>query len=222
MPGPPSMFDTPPVASPVPPALSNYIQPNLAHGLRIWWAFFWPTTLISIVMTIVVNYWARYFYENSNVPGSLLRPILRYDSYFFSYATAFFVMNYILRKNFRQFRIGLLSRRGETGSEPLQPTLVRTIPVWWTYSWRTFAYGLIAMFVTAIPRAVLVGLFGWNRGLQSLMGTLVSVALGGAIGLFVIYSNILDENFGDFRVCLLPRRPANDPSSTPAATPLVG
>ena len=123
MPGPPSMFDTPPVASPVPPALSNYIQPNLAHGLRIWWAFFWPTTLISIVMTIVVNYWARYFYENSNVPGSLLRPILRYDSYFFSYATAFFVMNYILRKNLRQFRIGLLSLRGEIASEPLQPTL---------------------------------------------------------------------------------------------------
>jgi hypothetical protein len=166
MPGPPSMFDTPPVASPVPPALSNYIQPNLAHGLRIWWAFFWPTTLISMVLTIVVNYWARYFYENSNVPGRLLRPILRYDSYFFSYATAFFVMNYILRKNFRQFRIGLLSQRGEKGSEPLQPTLRRTIPVWWTYSWRTLVYGLIAMFVTAIPRVVLVGLFGWNRGLE--------------------------------------------------------
>jgi hypothetical protein len=78
------MFDTPPAASPVPPALSNYIQPNLAHGLRIWWAFFWPTTLISMVLTIVVNYWARYFYENSNVPGRLLRPVFQYDSYFFS------------------------------------------------------------------------------------------------------------------------------------------
>jgi hypothetical protein len=215
------MFDTPPAASPVPPALSNYIQPNLAHGLRIWWAFFWPTTLISMVLTIVVNYWARYFYENSNVPGRLLRPVFQYDSYFFSYATAFFVMNYILRKNFRQFRIGLLSQRGEKGSAPLQPTLRRTIPVWWTYSWRTLVYGLIAMFVTAIPRVVLVGLFGWNRGLESLMGTLVSVALGGAIGLFVIYSNILDENFGDFRVHLLPGHAANDATSTSAASAVV-
>jgi hypothetical protein len=215
------MFDTPSVASPVPPALSNYIQPNLGHGLRIWWAFFWPTTLISIVVTIVVNYWTRYFYENSNVPGSLLRPIFQYDSYFFSYATAFFVMNYILRKNFRQFRIGLLPERGQTGSEPLKATLRRTIPVWWTYSWRTFVYGLIAVFVTAIPRAFLLGPFSRNRVLESLMGGLFGVALGGAIGLFVIYSNILDEDFGDFRVCLLPRQTANYTTATPAATPVV-
>src|ERR1700722_5467458 len=211
MPSPPSMFDTPSVASPVPPALSNYIQPNLGHGLRIWWAFFWPTTLISIVATIVVNYWARYFYENSNVPGSLLRPIFQYDSYFFSYATAFFVMNYILRKNFRQFRIGLFPRRGEAGNEPLRPTLSRTIPVWWTYSWRTFVYGLIAVFVTAIPRAFLLGPFSRNRVLEPLMGNLFRVALGGAIGLFVIYSNFLDEDFGVFRVCLLPRHAQNAP-----------
>jgi hypothetical protein len=215
------MFDTPPAVSTVPPALSNYIQPNLAHGLRIWWAFFWPTTLISIVVTVVVNYWARYFYENSNVPGSFLRPIFQYDAYIFSYATAFFVMNYILRKNFRQFRIGLLPERGQTGSEPLQPTLRRTIPVWWTYSWRTFVYGLIAVFVTAIPRAFLLGLFSRNRVLESLMGGLFGVALGGAIGLFVIYSNILDEDFGDFRVCLLPRHAANAATATPAATPVV-
>jgi len=84
MPGPPSMFDTPPVASPVPAALSNYIQPNLAPGLRIWWAFFWPTTWISMVMTLVVNYWARYFYKNSNVRGRLLRPIFQYAAYLFS------------------------------------------------------------------------------------------------------------------------------------------
>jgi hypothetical protein len=115
--------------------------------------------------------------------------------------------------------LGKFKRAGR--SEPLQPTLRRTIPVWWTYSWRTFAHGLIAMFVTAIPRVVLVGLFGWTCGLESLMGTLVTVALGGAIGLFVIYSNILDENFGDFRVCLLPRHAANDATATPAATPVL-
>jgi hypothetical protein len=53
------------------------------------------------------------------------------------------------------------------------------------------------------------------------MGTLVSVALGGAIGLFVIYSNILDENFGDFRVHLLPGHAANDATSTSAASAVV-
>lgn len=221
MPAPPSMFDAIPVESPVPAALSNYIQPNLGHGLRIWWAFFWPATLISTVLTIVVNYWTRYFYENSNVSGSLLRPILHYDLYFFSYVVAFFVMNYILRKNFRQFRIGLLSNRGGARSEILRPTLRRTFPVWWTYCWRTFVYGLIATFVTAIPRAFLLGPFSRNRVLESLLGSLFGVALGGAIGLFVIYSNILDEDFGDFRVCLLPRHAADGAIATPASNPVV-
>jgi len=33
-----------------------------------------------------------------------------------------------------------------------------------------------------------------------------SVGVDGAAGLFVIYNNILDEDIGDFRVALLPRR----------------
>ncbi len=221
MPGPPSIFDTPRTASPAPSSLSNYIQPNLGHGLRIWWAFFWPTTLISVVLTIAVNSWLKFLYENSNVSGSLLRQILKYDLYFISYIVAFFAMYYVLRKNFRHFRIGLLSHRGGDGSEILETTLHRTARVWWTYCWRSFIYGLVATFVTAIPRAVLVGLFGWNRGLQSLVAALVSTALGGAVGLFVIYSNILDEDFGDFRVCLLPRPEPNAVPGTPAANPAV-
>ncbi len=166
-----------------------------------------------MVLTIAVNSWLKALYESSNVPGRLLRPILKYDPYILIYTVAFFAMYYILRKNFRHFRIGLLSHRGGEGSEILETTLRRTARVWWTYSWRSFLYGLIATFVTAIPRAVLVGLFGWNRGLQSLVAVLVSTALGGAVGLFVIYSNILDEDFGDFRVCLLPRAEPNAAAS---------
>ena len=41
------------------------------------------------------------------------------------------------------------------------------------------------------------------------MGTAVpfvmQVLIDGAVGLFVIYSGILDEEFGDFRVSLAPR-----------------
>ncbi len=130
-------------------------------------------------------------------------------------------MHYILSKNFRHFRVGLLSDRGGEGSELMEPTLRRTARVWWTFCWRTFVYGLIATFVTAIPRGVLVGLFGWNRGLEALVGVLVGIALGGAVGLFVIYSNILDEDFGDFRVCLLPLE-ADVAPATPAADPVIG
>jgi hypothetical protein len=177
--------------------------------------------VISAVLTIAANSYLKFLYENSNVSGSLLRPILKYDVYIFSYVVAFFAMYYILRKNFRHFRIGLLTHRGGEGSEILETTLLRTARVWWTYSWRSFIYGLIAAFVTAIPRGVLVGLFGRNRGLESLVAVLVSTALSGAVGLFVVYSNILDEDFGDFRVCLLPRPEPNAVPGTPAANPAV-
>jgi hypothetical protein len=215
------MCDAPRAASSEPSATINYIQPNLGYGLRIWWAFFWPTTLISTVLILVVNSGLLHLYENSYVSGSAVRPFLRYDDYFFMYAVAFFVIRYILHKNFRHFRIGLLSHRGGEDSESLGPTLRRTLRVWWTYSWRTLVYGLIAVFVTAIPSAVLVGAFGWNHRLEALVGFLVGLVLRGAVGLFVIYSNILDEDFGDFRVCLLPRQfPAVVPEGA-AANPVV-
>jgi hypothetical protein len=221
MPGPPSIFDAPHAASSTPPSLSNYIQPNLGHGLRIWWAFFWPATLVVAFLTFILNFWLRWLYENTNVPARLIGPTMKLSPYVLTYVVALFVMYYILHKNFRQFRIGLLSNRGGEGSELLEPTLRRTVRVWWTYSWRTFVYGLIAVFVTAIPRGVFVGLFGWNRRLEALVAALVGIALGGAVGLFVIYSNILDEDFGDFRVCLLPRSEAKVAPATPAANPVV-
>jgi hypothetical protein len=215
------MFDVPRSASSESSATINYIQPTLGHGLRIWWAFFWPTNLISTFLVIVLNYWLRYLYENSYLSGTLVRPFLRYDAYFLMYAVAFFVMHYILRKNFRQFRVALLSRRGGEGSESLEPTFRRTLRVWWTYSWRSLVYGLIAAFVTAIPSGVLVGAFGWNHRLEALVRFLLSIALGGAVGLFVIYSNILDEDFGDFRVCLLPRQSATVVPAAPAVNPVA-
>lgn len=221
MPGPPSIFDAPHAACAAPLPASNYIQPDLGHGLRIWWAFFWPATLITVFLTVVLNSWLKWSYENTNVSAHLIGPIMKFSPYVLTYIVALFVMHYILRKNFRKFRIGLLSRRGGEGSELLEPTLRRTVRVWWTYSWRTLIYGLIAIFVTAIPRAVLVGIFGWNRRLESLVAILVGIALGGVVGLFVIYSNILDEDFGDFRLCLLPRPGANTAPATPAANSIA-
>jgi hypothetical protein len=44
------------------------------------------------------------------------------------------------------------------------------------------------------------------------------IAIDAGAGLFVIYSNILDEDFGDFRVCLLPIRKDAAASAAPATT----
>src|SRR5271154_582925 len=147
MPNPPSMFGSP---SPVPIAASGntqeYIQPTFNDGLRIWWAFFWPTTLASGILNILAMAWIKYLYQNSYVPGSTLRYVRMAAPYLISYAVAFFVMYYVLHKNFRHFHIGLLSNGGGEGAQPLAPTFRRTLPIWFTYSWRTFVYRLIAGF----------------------------------------------------------------------------
>lgn len=220
MSGPPTMFDSP---SPAPGATpeTRYIQPNFGHGLRIWWAFFWPTTLISATLTIALNFILQRVYQDSAIPGSVLGPILKYGPYVLSYAVALFVMDYVLEKKFRHFRLGLVSNRGAEEAQPLPVTLGRSLRVWWTYSWRSLVYRLILTFVAAIPMGVVIGVFTRMPVAQALVRGLVSIAIDAAAGLFVIYSNILDEDFGDFRVCLFPRQKETVAPPTPAPTPAV-
>jgi|SRR5277367_2280452 len=204
---PPSMFEDSRVRSQASePGDNGYIQPNFNHGLRIWWAFFWPTTIVSGILVFLANAWIYCSYEHSYVSGSLLRYFRISSPYLISYAVALFVMYYLLRKNFRHFRIGLLSNFGGEGAEPLVPTVFRTALVWINYSWRTFVIRLIVGFVAAIPLGMLAGLFTRVPVIQVLLNLLVAVLVDGAAGLFVIYNNILDEDIGDFRVALLPRR----------------
>jgi len=53
-----------------------------------------------------------------------------------------------------------------------------------------------------------VELFKPSPFLASLIFLLIGFVIGGALSLFVIYSNVLDEDIGDFRVVLLPRENA--------------
>jgi hypothetical protein len=204
---PPSMFEDSYHRSQASESGENgYIQPNFNHGLRIWWAFFWPSAIASGVLVFLANAWIYFSYEHSYVSGSLLRHFRTVAPYILSYTVAFFVMYYILRKNFRHFRIGLLSNFGGEGAQPLVPTFRRTALIWFNYSWRTFVIRLIVGFAAAIPLGMLAGLFTRVPVIQLVVNLLVGVGVDGAAGLFVIYNSILDEDIGDFRVALLPRR----------------
>jgi hypothetical protein len=206
-------------ASPLPD--SSYIQPNLGHGLRIWWAFYWPATLISGFLLVVVNSWLRKLYEDMVLPASVVGPISNVDAYVLSYAVAFFVMYYILRKNFRHFRIGLLSNRGGAGAQPLSPTFGRTLRVWWTYSWRTLLYSAIVWIAAVLPLSSFARVFNSSPRFTSIFEGLLALSVSAAVGLYAIYSNILDEDIAGFRVCLLPRQPATSSPPTPAASPVI-
>lgn len=214
----PSMFNAPSVASAAAPP-SNYIQPTLNHGLRIWWAYFWPTTLIAAVLSFSVAYWLRVLYQNLVVSATVFIWVARLQSYVLTSLVAIFAIQYVLRRQFRRFRIALVSTSVAEGTERLAVTAIRGLRVWWTFTWRTIVYVAIAYVVVILPLGWFVGIFAPGPIFNAVFFLLLGIVINGAISLFIVYSNILDEDFGDFRVVLLPREslPQNATATAPPA-----
>lgn len=213
----PSMFNAPSVASVAAPP-SNYIQPTLNHGLRIWWAYYWPTNVIATILVFCSAFWVRKLYEGGSLSANATIWVLRVLPYVTTYLVALLIIRYVLAKRFRRFRIGLLPSAGGGDARPLRPTWKRTIRVWWTFSWRSILYVIVLSFAASVSLGMLMGFLSeMGRAMAILVPLAESLVISGAVGLFVIYSNILDEDFGDFRVVLLPREPV--PQNAAAAAP---
>jgi hypothetical protein len=67
----PGLFNAPSAPSASLPQ-RDYIQPNLGHGLRIWWAYYWPTFLISSFVIGVLMVLLRKAWENLVVSGHVV------------------------------------------------------------------------------------------------------------------------------------------------------
>lgn len=204
MPDAPSMFSD---RSTVQVALpdSDYIQPNLGHGLRIWWAFFWRDTLISVALSAIAGVELQLLYMRGHVSLQIHTFVIKYIGYIITYIIAIFVMHNIVRKKFRHFRINLTSVQSADQSVALPPTFPRTFRIWWTYTWRTVAYSVILLFVANVPLSFISGAVAvFYPPLANIFTQLVQFAIGAAVGLYVIYANILDEEIGGFRVGLVP------------------
>jgi hypothetical protein len=201
----PSMFEQRPVAETA-VERTDYIQPTLAHGLRIWWAFYWRDLVVtSILAAALILAFRPLMWSGKISPGAysvlmLLGPALG------GCVAALPILYFILRKRFRNFRIALVSRQDGVATGKVPANFSRTLRIWWTFSWRTIVYRMVLTFISNIPLGMIVSALGvafpWLAGT---IGFLASIAIDGAVGLFVIYSNILDEDFGNFRVTLVPR-----------------
>lgn len=124
----------------------------------------------------------------------------------------------ILGKKFRSFSIALLPRAPASGGEPLPRSFQRTVRVWWEFIWRNVVYSVIFRIAGSIALSLTIGIFAALGGPTGAFVSFVSqVLIDGAVGLFVIYSEILDEEFADFRVTLVPR--AVVLSAAPAVEP---
>jgi hypothetical protein len=128
-------------------------------------------------------------------------------------------------KRLRNFRIALLANAGSGAANPLPRTLHRTLRVWWAFIWRVIVFSVIVRIAGSIALGSIVAILSaTGRAMAVLMPLIMQVAIDAAVGLFVMYSAILDEQFGDFRVALLPRKDAAPavapaPSSPPTLQP---
>jgi hypothetical protein len=199
------MFDTPHAAG-NPSPTADYIQPNFGHALRIWWALFWRSTLVGGILGIGLGLLVGRLYQYGDLPLGAVAPTARYGGYVLNYAVAFFVMYYVLHKTFRRFRVALVENWCEPNAQILEPTLARSSRIWWTYTWRTVVYTLVVYVAAYIPLSVVTGFLSLGPAVGSVLVLLFgSVVIPGVAALFAIYSNILDEDFGNFRVTIAPR-----------------
>lgn len=215
MPNPPSMFDAPARAGEPKPA-DGYIQPTLSHGLRVWWAYFWPTTVIAGLLQFCCGFWLRLMYVRADIDAHALRMASLIVPYATTAGVGLLIFRYLLGKRFRHFRLALLPAGSVSATTPLRPIWRRTIRVWWTFAWRAVVYTVIFSFLISVSLGWLIALLSEiNPSTAGLVPLIVNLAIGAAVGLFIIYSNVLDEEFGDFRVALLPREAS---AATPIAT----
>lgn len=188
------------------PSQENYLQPNLGHGLRIWWAYYWPTSLISAIIIVVLSVVLRKAWENDVLSTQVVLWANRILPYAVVSAVSMLGIWRILRKKFRFFSIALLPRAPASGSEPLPLSFQRTMRVWWEFIWRNVVYSVILRIAGSIALSLTIGILATLGGpMREIVPFVSQVLIDGAVGLFVIYSGILDEEFADFRVTLVPR-----------------
>ena len=185
---------------------SDAAIPTLRQGLIIWWAFFWRNTVTSAIIYEALDVAIRPLLTGGGLPYGPFLFFLSFGPLAINFTVAILELHFILEKEFKTFRVALISSDPATAGQVVPATFSRTIQVWWAYAWRTFLYSVAVIALTSIPVALFLSAIGTMfPRLDEVFRYLTGVAIQGAVGLYVIYSNILDENIGDFRVSLLPK-----------------
>ena len=217
MPSEPGSSNAPPIQR-ASSLTENYIQPSLAYGLRIWWAYYWPTFLISSFIIGVLTVRLRRAWEYLILRDQIVLWANRILPYAVTFLVSMFGIHRMLRKKFQSFYIALLPRNASFGAAALPRTSERTLRVWWEFIWRSIVYSVIFRFAGSIALGLTFGVLASIGGVVGKVVPLIfQVLIDAAVGSFVIYSGLLDEEFGDFRVTLVSREAGL--SATPAVEP---
>lgn len=198
---------------------SDYVQPTLGHALRVWWAFYWRTLVASFVLTAIASPLLQLMSQTDLISGSSAVWAIKIAPYVFFYSMAIPVMRFVLHKRFRRFRVAVWPLGGQPASDVQKPTYSQAIRVWWSFTWRATIYGALATTMAGFPLRFVAGLFAPSPQVSALLEMWIALIVQAAVALFVLYSNVLDEDMSDFHVGLLandqePRLAGNIAAST--------
>jgi hypothetical protein len=203
----PTQGEGPAIQAPLP--ASDYVQPTLGHGLRIWWAFYWRNQVIAIILGLQLGAAIQWLIIKGMVPPASRALLIQAGSILLNYIPASVVLYFVFKKNFRSFRIRLTQRNVVESREELPLTPKRAFRIWWTYTWRGVVYLVVLLVATNVPLGFVSGAITViSPAAGMVFSQLMGFVIAGAVGLFVIYSNLLDEDIGDFHVGLVPRSAA--------------
>ena len=92
----------------------------------------------------------------------------------------------------------------------LEPTFKRAARIWWAWAWRSLVFGGAAgLFASAT-----LSLSGILEHISDRAGQVVSMAFGLALAVPIgiwVFQMILEKNFGEFRMRLVPKAPPAPP-----------
>jgi len=103
----------------------------------------------------------------------------------------------------------------------LEPTFQRAARIWWAWVWRSIVFGGAAgLFASAV-----LSLSGILEHISERAGQFVSMAAGLALAVPIgiwVFQLILEKNFGEFRLRLVPRAPPGPPPPLPSIDETIG
>ena len=182
---------------------SDYVQPTLGHALRVWWAFYWRTLVASSVFVVLAHPLLQLVVQAHLISNRAVPLALKVASYVSYYSLAIPIMRFVLHKRFRRFRVAVWPLGGQPVSQFEKPTYGQAIRVWWSFTWRATVYGALATIMAGFPLRFIAGLFAPSPAVSALFEASIGLIVQAAVALFVLYSNILDEDLSDFHVGLL-------------------
>ncbi len=84
---------------------ADFVLPTLGHAVRIWWAWFWRTSVVSMGVTFL----ASILLVGSEQPSIVVNVLVWIVALLSFLLTGLYVMKIVLRKKFKTFRLYLLA-----------------------------------------------------------------------------------------------------------------